>query len=307
MIELPLRVLRYFVAAAEHGNVTEAARVLRVSQPSVSLAIGRIEATLGVELFVRQHARGVALTPAGTEVLLEARKLLSQANDFMLAVSGVGQALRGTLSLGCLHYLVPSFLPAIIRSFLDKHPGIDVDFREGDQDMLQAALANGEIEIALTYDLLLGRRFKVTPLLELPPYLLLPARHPLVRRRAVALGEVASEPCVLLDLPISREYYGSIFGMADVKPLVRYRTASVEAARSFVGNGLGYSILNHPSRTSTTYDGKRTRAVPITDPLPPARISAVRLAGHRMRAVAQAFLSHAEEHFKLEGRRQEKG
>jgi DNA-binding transcriptional LysR family regulator len=293
MIDLPLRVLRYFVAAAERGNVTEAARELNVSQPSVSLAIARMEGALGVELFVRQHARGVALTPAGSEVLLEARKLLSQASDFLLAASSVGQALRGTLSIGCLSYLVPSFLPAILKGFLDLHPEIDVSFREGDQDTLQAALANGEIEIAITYDLLLARRFTVRQLLELPPYLLLPERHRLARRPYVTLRDVAAEPCVLLDLPISREYFASVFGAVDLKPLVRYRTASVEAVRSFVGNGLGYSVLNHPSRTGTTYDGRRTRVVGLSDALPPARIAAVHLAEHKLRAIAQAFLSHA--------------
>ena len=70
--------------------------------------------------------------------------------------------------------------------------------------------------------------------------------------------------------------------------------------RSFVGNGLGYSILNHPSRTSTTYDGKRARAVELTDSLQPAWIAGVHLADHRLRPAAQAFFAFAREFFRDE-------
>lgn len=76
MIDVSLRTLRYFVAAADHGNVTLAAQTLKVSQPSVSIAIARVEKLFNAQLFVRQHSKGMALTPAGTEVLREARKLL---------------------------------------------------------------------------------------------------------------------------------------------------------------------------------------------------------------------------------------
>ncbi|MEX2298149.1 MAG: LysR substrate-binding domain-containing protein, partial [Dongiaceae bacterium] len=261
-----------------------------------------LERSLGVQLFVRQHARGVALTPAGTEVLREVRKLLSQANDFSANLAGVGEALRGTLSIGCLTYLLPRYLGGIISGFTSRHPEIELAFREGDQATLQSGMLDGEIEVALTYDLMLPRRFAVEPLLTLPPYALLPAGHRLARRTAISLRDIHAEPCVLLDLPISRDYFSAIFGALRLTPNVRYRTASVEAVRSFVGNGLGYSVLNHPSRTSTTYDGKRTKAVALSDSLQPARVAGVHLADHRLRPAALAFLAFAREFFSEEGR-----
>ncbi|MDZ4734774.1 MAG: LysR family transcriptional regulator [Rhodospirillaceae bacterium] len=302
MIDVSLRALRYFAAAAERGNVTLAARELNVSQPSISLAIAQLERSLGVQLFVRQHARGVALTPAGTEVLREVRKLLSQANDFSANLAGVGEALRGTLSIGCLTYLLPRYLGGIISGFTARHPEIELAFREGDQAALQNGMLDGEIEVALTYDLMLPRRFTVEPLLTLPPYVLLPAGHRLARRTAISLRDIHAEPCVLLDLPISRDYFAAIFGALRLMPNMRYRTTSVEAVRSFVGNGLGYSVLNHPSRTSTTYDGKRTKAVALSDSLQPARVAGVHLADHRLRPAALAFLAFAREFFSEEGR-----
>lgn len=304
MIDLPLRTLRYFVTAAEQGNVTLAARLLHVSQPSVSLAIAQLERKLGVQLFVRQHARGIALTPAGTEALREVRKLLAQLNDFSANLAGLGEAVRGTLAIGCLAYLVPRYLAGIIGGFTAKHPDIEIAFREGDQDELQRALIDGEIEVALTYDLSLHRRCVSELLLSLPPYALVSARHRLARRRSVSLKELASESCVLLDLPISRDYLASVFGSLGLTPHVRYRSTSVEAVRSMVGNSLGYSVLNHPSKTLTTYDGKRTAVLALSDHLPAARIVAVHLAQARLRPVAQTFLTYTFQFFDREGREQ---
>ena len=80
-MQLSLRQLRYVVAAADAGNVTEAARRLNVSQPSISSAIAELEAYVGAPLFVRHHARGVTLTPAGERIVNDARLLLKHAED----------------------------------------------------------------------------------------------------------------------------------------------------------------------------------------------------------------------------------
>lgn len=298
MIDVSLRVLRYFVAAADHGNVTAAARALKVSQPSVSLAVSQLEEALSTQLFVRQHSRGVALTPAGTTVLREARKLLAHVGDFADGVAGIGQETRGTLSIGCLGYLAPRYLGGAVAGFLAQYPRTDIGFRDGDQPDLVRGMVNGELEMALTYDLMLPRQFAVETLLELPPYLLLPARHPLAQRRAVHLREVAEEPCALLDLPISQDYFGSIFTGLGLAPNLRYRTQSMETVRSLVGNGLAYSVLTLPTETQATYDGKRLAAVRLRDALQPVRVAAVRLAETKPRPIAQAFLAFLRGYFR---------
>ena len=85
-MNISLRLLRYVTAAADCGNVTEAARRLQVSQPSVSAAIAELEQMLGVTIFVRHHAKGVTLTPAGQRLINEARLLLKHAEEFYLNV-----------------------------------------------------------------------------------------------------------------------------------------------------------------------------------------------------------------------------
>ena len=74
-----LRQLEYLVTAAEAGSVAGAAARLNVSQPSISTAIAKLEDSLGVQLFMRHHAAGISLTPAGTRLMDEARNLLERA------------------------------------------------------------------------------------------------------------------------------------------------------------------------------------------------------------------------------------
>ena len=73
MLRYTLRQLEYFVTAAERGSVARAAAELNVSQPSVSTAVGKLEQQFGVQLFIRQHAQGVLLTPVGRRLLAQAR------------------------------------------------------------------------------------------------------------------------------------------------------------------------------------------------------------------------------------------
>ncbi|MEO1987217.1 MAG: LysR family transcriptional regulator [Martelella sp.] len=78
-MDLSLRVLRYVVETADCGSVTEAAKRLQVSQPSISTALAQVEAQIGVQIFVRHHARGVTLSAAGQRFINEARLLLNHA------------------------------------------------------------------------------------------------------------------------------------------------------------------------------------------------------------------------------------
>ena len=293
-----LRELRYFLAAADHRSATAAATAVNVSQPSISLAVADLEKRLGVQLFVRHHARGLALTPAGTDILREARKLLAQASDLEAMASSLGDELRGRLKIGCLPYLTPRYLPAILAGFTRRHPDIEIDFIEDDQSELVQSLMTGEIEMALTYNLDLPNNVEVDVLYDLPPYVIVSDRHSLASRKRIDMKLLAAEPVILLDLPISRDYYRTVFNILKISPQIRYRSKSVEAVRGFVANGLGYSILNHRSETNLTYDGSRLAALEISQILPSARIAAIIPAGMKLRRIVKTFIDYTKEHFR---------
>src|SRR5262249_5361843 len=156
LIRFTLKQLGYFVAAAERGNVTEAARALNVSQPSISTAIAQLERVLGAQLFLRHHARGLSLTPGGRQLLAEALELLTQAEELGSSLRSEGARLKGELSLGYFVTSAPYYPPGLLRRFRTLHPDVTLQLHEGDIETLQRALATGGIELALVYDLPLG-------------------------------------------------------------------------------------------------------------------------------------------------------
>jgi DNA-binding transcriptional LysR family regulator len=124
-----LRQLRYFVVAAEEGQITRAAQKLNLAQPALSRTIAQLEAQMGVKLLQR-HARGVSLTPAGEELLEKAKTVL----DAIAEVERMGQSLarstRGTAELGFLGTSPMIDAPELFTTFATEHPEYHIGFRQ---------------------------------------------------------------------------------------------------------------------------------------------------------------------------------
>jgi DNA-binding transcriptional LysR family regulator len=100
-MDYTLQQLRYLVAVADHGSVSAAARSLYVSQPGLSAAVLHLESVFGIQCFIRHHAKGVSLTPAGESIVKEARGVLSHASSLLLRAKELNQTFIGKLDVGC--------------------------------------------------------------------------------------------------------------------------------------------------------------------------------------------------------------
>lgn len=296
-MELSFRKLRYFVTAAEHGNVTSAAMALNVSQPSVSVAIAQLEADLKAQLFLRYHSKGIALTPMGRIALQQARDILSRADSFVGTVQNANMEIRGNLYVACLNNIAPLYFGEILSGFRNLHPEVTIQFRDVTQEDLVEGIKMGEFEIGVTYDQLPEDNITLTPLVQTIPYLLLPSNHHLAGKSEIALRDLENEPCVLPDLPVSRRYFKSLFDAVHVTPNICYRTTTIEAVRSFVANGLGYTILTQPIPSLEVFDGKRLVRARIAEPVPPIRIVCVQSSDLQLRPVAEVFKSFLHSEF----------
>lgn len=296
-MEVSLRVLRYAVAAAEKGQVTEAARTLNVSQPSVSSAMADLEDAVGVQVFVRHHARGVTLTPAGKKIILEARLLLRHASDFVQNAVELGTTLKGEISIGCFQTLAVRFLPQLLSGFTRKHPGISVSIQEGDPEELLTMLQTGHTELALSYHYGLPSEVEGVPLGELPPYVILANNHPLAKRKEITLKQLRDEPFILMDMPHSREYFAELFRRAGYEPNISFKSPSYELIRGLVAQGYGFAIQNAIPATKWTYDGCSVAALPLTNPYLSVEISLIRLRRQATRPAVQAFVEYVQEQF----------
>lgn len=250
-----LRQLRYFVVTAEMLSFTGAAKKLHISQPSISTSLADLEESFGVQLFIRHHASGLSLTQAGRDLLGQARNLLKIAEELQVAAKEMDGGMTGSIALGCLVSLAPPLMPGLISRFAAEHAGISFRTVEAHQDSLLHGLHDGSLDIVLTYSLDLTEDIAFTPLVSLPPYVILPATHRLARARKVSLEDLLSEPYVMLDLPHSREYFAGLFDAVGSRPAPAFRSSQPEVVRGMVANGLGYSILNFPLKSTRTVDG----------------------------------------------------
>lgn len=288
-MQISLRVLRYVLSAADAGNLTEAARNLNISQPSVSAAIADLESTLGVQLFVRHHARGVTLTPAGARIVSEARYLMNHVRDFEKSARAFGSEVSGEIAVGCFINLANRYLPPLLSQFSKTHPSVEVNLFESSHMEVIEALRSGRIELALCYDYAVPEDFVGLGLARLAPHALLPADHRFAGEPEIALARLAREPYILLDLDHSREYFLDLFKEAGCEPRIGFRTRSYELIRGLVANGFGYSIHNSIARTQQTYDGKEIVAIRLKDALTPVQIMCFHLENHSLRPSVRAF------------------
>src|SRR3954454_25386720 len=143
-----LRLIRYFVAVAEEGNVTRAAARLHVAQPSLRAALRQLERQLGVALLGRDGG-GLVLPPAGALLARRGRALLVEADSVVAAVRGA--AAGGRLRLGVSPTARYGVAPRLLAACADRAPGIMLYTREHTSGTLLRGVAEGSLDAAITF------------------------------------------------------------------------------------------------------------------------------------------------------------
>jgi DNA-binding transcriptional LysR family regulator len=291
-LRITLRQLEYFVAAGDAGSITGAAEQISISPPSISMAVSSLEREFGVQLFVRHHAQGLSLTFAGRALLEQAKRLLSQAERLSSAAFDLSAQVRGRLSVGCLVTLAPMILPELVHSFMQAYSTTEIQLFEGDQERLLSSLQKADLDIAITYDLDLHPNMRFKPLVSLPPHVMLGEQHPLASRSSLTLQELENEDFLLIDLPLSSNYFLELFRAAEVEPRIRYRSTSIEVVRTMVANNQGYSLANALPRSDVALDGRRVVRVPLAGEHRPVTIGLLGLADVQKSKLFAAFEQH---------------
>ena len=296
-MHISMRALAYVVATADTGSVSASAKQLNVSQPSISAAIAQIEATLGMPLFVRHHARGMTTTAAGQRFVNDARHLLNHARDFSRSAESLGSDVSGQITVGSFVTLAIRFMPGLLAEFARRVPGITVNLEEGNQQEIIEGITSGRLELAIAYAYAVPEEVVAERLAELPPYILVSSDHPLAEREKISLKEIGQEPFILLDLPFSRDYFFNLFMASGVEPRIAYRSRSPELIRGLVGHGCGYTIHNALPGTNVSYDGRGIVAIPIAERLASVHMVSLRLRRQNMRPAVRVFADFMKQAF----------
>lgn len=294
-LRFTLRQLSYFVAAGEVGGVTLASERINVSQPSISAAISQLEKEFRLQLFVRHHAQGLSLTPAGHRVMQAAKALLKQAEELHGVAREVANAVSGPLNVGSFRTLSPMLIPDLCKTFIVQNPAVRLKVCEEDEATLMAMLRRAEIDLALTYAIHLTEDIAFEPLAELPTFILLASDDPLAQRKSIALSELVEKPFIQLDMPLSKEYFLSLFMMQGLTPSIGAISQYPETVRSFVASGFGYSLSTARPKNMFSVTGKRLAYVPLQGDHPPMILGIATLRGLRMTRAAKSFEEHCRE------------
>ncbi len=292
-IPITMRQIDYVIAAAQEGSTAAAARALHISQPSVSLAISKVEEQLGRPLFVRTAGQGLVPTTFGYLKLGEFRRLRAQAEQ-VFAQDG---AIREVLDLGVFSALGPRYAPSLVRAYEKTHPNVHIRLHEGDLKTLTGWLESGQIDMALTYEFGLPSTLEVTSLADIRPYGLVCADHPLASRDAVSMAELLADPLILMNLPHSRGYFLTLAQMHGITPRIAFETGSVEMLRSMVANGMGVGLLATDVPHDTTYDAQPIVRLPLLGELAPHRIALIRSERLKTSPMVDDFCAHAVRFF----------
>jgi DNA-binding transcriptional LysR family regulator len=279
MLAVTIRQLEYFVAIAEEGTLAAAAQRLHLTAGTLSAAISALERTVGVQLLMRRRATGSVLTTAGRDLEVQARAVLSAAEAMESSASAIRGELSGTLSIGCFDTLTPWLLPPVLGHFADHHPGVQVEVHEGSSDELQQLLLTGRLDAAFMYQLHVDTDVERTTVAPVRLQLVLPEGHRLADRPQVQFAELGDEPAVLLGLKPAPDLIMSMMASAGFTPRVQWRLRNVEAIRSLVGRGLGYSVIMGRPRGDVTYEGERLVYRQIADELPENSVQLVHPPG----------------------------
>lgn len=252
--------LRAFVTVGELQSFAAAARALHLSQPALSRRISHLEHLLDVRLFDRT-TRSVALTPLGQRFLAQVRNVITDLDRSVVDLHDVAHLEAGDVTIGCVFSAVHHFLPAVIRTYRERHPHVLVRIIEEGADEVLQSVKSGEADFALNYTGMQDPEVSFTPLLREPFVLACPVGHPLARRRSVRWAEIGDHPYALVS-HASRNRVLIDQALAELAPLPRpvCEFRHISTLIGFVENGLGVAIVPQ-----------------LTLPRPPASVVGVRL------------------------------
>ena len=287
-----LRQVRYFVAIAEAGSVSGAARHLSVSQSTMTEAVQELEHDLGFKL-VERCAHGMSLTLKGYQFLRHAEKILAEVSNARRALDESGAPTEGRLQLGVTPLVASYILADLLARFRRAFPFLEVSVVEDNRDYLEHLLIGGELDIAV---MVLPPRLTLLSLeaeiVEASRYRLwLPLGHPLTQGSEIGLGDLADEPQILLAIDEIDEAPKLAWQQLGIRPPIAFRTRSVEAVRSLVATGAGLAVLPDLTYRQWSLEGDKIEARRIRENLPAVSVGVVWRRGSRLSPSASQFLS----------------
>jgi LysR family hydrogen peroxide-inducible transcriptional activator len=235
-----LTELRYVVAVARERHFGRAAEACFVSQPTLSVAVKKLEEELGVQLFERGPGE-VTVTPAGLKIVEQAQRVLEEASRIKDLAAAGRDPLAGALRLGAIYTIGPYLLPKLIPILRRSAPAMQLHIQENFTHRLSDALKGGEVDvilIALPFD---EPGIETRALYDEPFFVAVPKGHAWEGRKRVSAEELSKESLLLLGE--GHCFRDQVLEFCHTTRTRAIEGGSLETIRQMVAGGVGLTVL----------------------------------------------------------------
>ena len=274
---MTLTELRYIVAVARERHFGRAAKACFVSQPTLSVAIKKLEEELGVTLFERA-SHEVTPTAVGAQVVEQAQRVIEQAGAIKDIAKAGKDPLSGPLRIGMIYTIAPYLLPGVVRLLHKRAPNMPLHLQENYTHRLRELLKQGEIDAAVLALPFEEAGFAIQTVYDEPFVAAVPRAHEWAGRKSVKSAELKTQSMVLLGaghcfrdqvLLASPELnrFSSNTGMQKT-----FESSSLETICQMVASGVGLTVLPSSSVPQHVSRESLLRFVPFSKPVPDRRV-----------------------------------
>lgn len=270
-----LRDLRYLVALTEHKHFGRAAEASFVSQPTLSTQVRKLEEELGVAL-VERTPRKVLLTEVGREIALHARTVLNEVEQIRGIARRTKDPESGRLRLGIFPTLAPYLLPHVVPSIHARFPHLELLLAEEKTEVILSQLREGRLDAGILALPISDDQLHAEFLFEEPFLLAVPDIHPLAKRKALALDDLAEQSLLLLeDGHCLRDQALEVCQLAGASERSGFRATSLETLRHMVAANVGITLLPSLAVKPPVPQVKHVCLIPFRGKIPSRRIGMV--------------------------------
>ncbi len=226
-------------------NISDAASALYTSQPGVSKQIKLLEEELGIDIFVRNGKRVVAITEPGKAVLEIAQRVLHETNN----LKQVGQEFKrqdiGALTIATTHTQARYALPQVVKAFTKAYPEVKLGLHQGSPTQIAEQVLSGEVDIGIaTESLALYDDLVTLPCYEWHHCVVVPPKHPLLNEKRLTLKKLAQYPIITYDFAFTgRNKINQAFSEAGIEPNIALTAIDADVIKTYVELGLGVGIV----------------------------------------------------------------
>jgi LysR family hydrogen peroxide-inducible transcriptional activator len=275
---MTLTELKYIVAVARHKHFGHAAEACFVAQPTLSVAIKKLEDELGVTIFERGGTE-ISMTPLGAQIVAQAERVLEQTASIKEIAKQNKDPLAGPFRLGIIYTVAPYLLPQLVKNMIERVPQMPLVLQENFTVRLLELLRQGELDAAIMALPFPDQGLLVQPLYDEPFVVALPRQHHWADRSRIDAQDLKSETMLLLGtghcfrdqvLEVCPEM--SRFSTAGDGIARAFEGSSLETIRHMVASGIGITVLPQASVPDLQDKDGMLRYVPFSEPAPSRRV-----------------------------------